>query len=137
MASDVPAVASFCTTACELIDQLVATATVPRERDVSPSRLLIDRRAYWFQIDDQPLTSLRRRRALHRVLNVLATTPRVPVPSSQLVAAGWEDERMLPTAASARLRSAIATLRRLGLRDLLVTTGDGYMLDIDVLRSDL
>jgi DNA-binding SARP family transcriptional activator len=46
-----------------------------------------------------------------------------------LLDAGWPGERVFAAAARKRVRSAIATLRALGLRDLLVTTGDGYMLD--------
>jgi predicted ATPase len=50
-------------------------------------------------------------------------------PQEVLVAAGWPGERVLPEAASTRLRVAIATLRRLGLGALIVTHDGSYALD--------
>jgi hypothetical protein len=46
-----------------------------------------------------------------------------------LLAAGWPGERILPDAATNRLYVAIATLRKLGLRDVLVRFDEGYRLD--------
>jgi hypothetical protein len=46
--------------------------------------------------------------------------------------AGWPGERATPTAAAMRVYTAIHSLRRLGLRGLLVRRRRGYVLDIDV-----
>ena len=46
-----------------------------------------------------------------------------------LVAEGWPGERILVEAASTRVRVAIATLRKLGLREAIVTRDDGYQID--------
>ena len=51
-----------------------------------------------------------------------------PVSADALIAAGWPEERVRPDAAAHRLRVAISTLRKLGLRELLETMGDAYRL---------
>lgn len=50
----------------------------------------------------------------------------------ELAEAGWPGERVLVEAAQTRVRVAVATLRKLGLRGLLVTRDDGYVLDPSV-----
>ena len=45
-----------------------------------------------------------------------------------MFAAGWPGDNVQPDAAVNRVRVAVATLRKLGLRPHLVTRGDGYML---------
>jgi hypothetical protein len=47
----------------------------------------------------------------------------------EIIRAGWPGERMMAEAAMNRVHDALTTLRKLGLRDLLVTTAGGYMLD--------
>jgi hypothetical protein len=42
---------------------------------------------------------------------------------------GWPGERATVDAARTRVRVAVATLRKAGLRDTLVTRDDGYLLD--------
>ena len=46
-----------------------------------------------------------------------------------LAEAGWPGERILVEAAATRVRVAIATLRKLGLRDVLLTRDEGYLID--------
>jgi hypothetical protein len=46
-----------------------------------------------------------------------------------LLAAGWPDEQMGGESGQNRLKVALSTLRKLGLRSLLVRTDDGYCLD--------
>ena len=50
-------------------------------------------------------------------------------PVDALVAIGWPGERVLVEAAATRVRVAIATLRRHGLRQVLLTRDDGYLID--------
>jgi hypothetical protein len=52
--------------------------------------------------------------------------------NDDLFRAGWPGERASQRAAANRVRVALATLRKLGLRDHLITTGDGYLLDPDL-----
>ncbi|HRC58434.1 MAG TPA: hypothetical protein PKU97_21075, partial [Kofleriaceae bacterium] len=52
--------------------------------------------------------------------------------AERLIAAAWPDEQMSPPAALNRLHVALTTLRNLGLRDLLLRDGDGYLLAPDI-----
>jgi hypothetical protein len=56
----------------------------------------------------------------------------VALPRDALLEAGWPGERVLAEAGATRVRVAIATLRSLGLGDVLQTRDDGYLLDPDV-----
>jgi hypothetical protein len=56
--------------------------------------------------------------------------PNAPIASTKLVAAGWPDERIDGEVARNRLNVALATLRRIGLREVLVSRGrEGHLLD--------
>ncbi len=46
-----------------------------------------------------------------------------------LIQSAWPDERLIPKAARNRLHVALSTLRTLGLRELILSTAGGYMLD--------
>ncbi|HEY8073653.1 MAG TPA: AAA family ATPase [Labilithrix sp.] len=87
----------------------------------------------WFEAPGVPRVDLGRRGSLKRILRLLAdrhaSAPGVAAGRDALLAAGWPDERLHPEAASKRLRVAVATLRSLGLRDVLLTRDDGYLLD--------
>jgi hypothetical protein len=81
---------------------------------------------------------LTRRPTLQRLLRALVTArmerPGIAISSADLVAAGWTGE--LHSEASAnRLRVALCRLRQLGLEDVLLTTGTGWMLDPNVALS--
>ncbi|HEY1957760.1 MAG TPA: tetratricopeptide repeat protein [Polyangiaceae bacterium] len=90
--------------------------------------LRVDRQGRWFELDGARV-DLGRRGALRRILVALATRPDAGIKHGELAAAGWPGERVLVEAAATRVRVAIATLRQLGLRALLVTRDDGYVLD--------
>jgi hypothetical protein len=87
----------------------------------------------WFGMNEQAKVDLLRRGSLRRILAALVEAhhahPGIGVDQQALLAHGWPGERLLTEAASTRLRVAIATLRRLGLRDVLLTRDDGYLLD--------
>jgi hypothetical protein len=76
---------------------------------------------------------LSRRRPLWLVLSALADArlekSGEAVGRDVLLEAGWQGERMHPEAALNRLYVAIATLRKLGLRDALLNRDDGYLID--------
>ena len=55
----------------------------------------------------------------------------MPLSVDALVVAGWPGERILSAAGAERVYAAIATLRRLGLRGLLVQHGEGYLIRAD------
>jgi hypothetical protein len=90
----------------------------------------------WFALDDR-YVDLSRRKPLARILEALLERALVEGRSmtrSELVAAGWPGERILPRAACIRLRVAIATLRSRGLARHIRTARDGYGL-VGVIRS--
>jgi predicted ATPase len=81
---------------------------------------------------DEPV-DLSRRVPLGRILVLLARqrreAPGEPVGIDEIVRAGWPDERIETRAALNRAYVALATLRKLGLRELLQSTGGGYCID--------
>jgi predicted ATPase len=95
--------------------------------------LRVDADALSFAVDDKPRVDLGRRGALRRILAALCAEqlahPGRALSAEELTARGWPNERMLAEAASTRVRVAIATLRKLGLREVLATRDDGYLID--------
>ncbi|MFT3776011.1 MAG: tetratricopeptide repeat protein [Minicystis sp.] len=79
---------------------------------------------------------LHRRRSLQRLVHELAEhrlrAPGEAIRIPELIACGWPGERILPEAGTERVYTAVATLRKLGLRKLLLQRDDGYLLDPDV-----
>ena len=76
---------------------------------------------------------LSRRAPLRRILFALATlrveAPGEPLSMDEVVRAGWPGERIGSEAAANRVRVALATLRKLGLRRAIVTGQGGYLID--------
>lgn len=58
--------------------------------------------------------------------------PSVPVSTAALMAAVWPDERFVADAGRTRLHTLVLALRNLGLRDVLRSSGTGYLLDPSV-----
>ncbi len=76
---------------------------------------------------------LSRRAPLRRILLALArlrtVAPGQPLALDDLVRAGWPGERIGADAAANRVRVALTTLRKLGLREVIKTGQGGYLLD--------
>ena len=89
--------------------------------------------ASWFATEDGERIDLRRRGALRRILVALCahheSAPGTGLGVQPLIDSGWPGERVLVDAAATRVRVAVSTLRRLGLRSVIVTRDDGYLLD--------
>ena len=105
-------------------------------RDPAPPTqrpLVVATSGRWFQPPSGDRVRLDRRRALRLVLEALAlqrgAAPGEAISLETVVAAGWPGQRLHPEAAAERAYTAIATLRRLGLKDILQTRDDGYLLD--------
>ncbi len=79
---------------------------------------------------------LDRRRPLSLLLDRLAREradrPGALLAWDALLEAGWPGERVRAEAGAHRVRVAISTLRKLGLKDVLRTGEDGYVLDPEV-----
>ncbi len=102
--------------------------------------LHIGSNGHWFEWAGRHV-DLSRRRALSRILYELARSridrPGEPLEVFDLVEAGWADETLTPDAARNRVYTAVRRLRKMGLRHVLVTRADGYLLDEDTpLRLD-
>jgi len=86
----------------------------------------------WVRVGDAE-TSLARRPLLRRLLGRLVGAheelPGLAVSADALREAGWPGDRARPESAANRLYVAIATLRKLGLADVLQTAEGGYRLD--------
>lgn len=76
---------------------------------------------------------LSKRHPLRRIVLALAqrrvTAPGEALGFDDLQAAGWPDEHITQAAAMNRLHVALTTLRKLGLRDLLLSAERGYLFD--------
>jgi hypothetical protein len=111
--------------------RLHETGTTLRE-----TRLVISAGSEWFQIGGRSPVMLETRIPLRRLLLALAemkqTTPGAVLPVTAAFEAGWPGERATPTAAAMRVYTAIHSLRRLGLRGILVRRRRGYVLDCEV-----
>jgi predicted ATPase len=114
-----------------------AGAAAAREPATPPAdALVVGPAGLWFRAPHGERVPLDRRRQLAKMLDRLADE-RVARPGSALgwdalLAAGWPGERVLPDAAAHRVRVAVSTLRKLGLRDALRTTEAGYLLDPEI-----
>ncbi len=96
-------------------------AAAPTALAVSPDRRRF--RAGGAEVD------LARRGPLARIFAALVARDGSVASADELIAAGWPGERIQPEAARLRLYNAIASLRSMGLRGLLVTTDAGYRLE--------
>jgi tetratricopeptide (TPR) repeat protein len=107
------------------------TVAVPIATQTPP--LVLGPDAMWFRRGDDDRVLLARRDAVRRILARLVegrvNASGVPIPLGELAESGWPGEKMLPKAASNRVYVALSQLRDLGLRDVLQTHRDGYLLD--------
>ena len=100
------------------------------------TRVSISAGAEWFQVGDGQATVLETRIPLRRLLLALGElrmrTPNAVLPVTAAFEAGWPGERATPTAAAMRVYTAVHSLRRFGLKGILVRRRRGYVLDADV-----
>jgi predicted ATPase len=93
----------------------------------------------WFAVGGGAQVDLSRRGPLRLLLRALAEhrqdAPGVGLSAERLFAAGWPGQRAQPQAAAARVYTAVATLRRLGLDAVLKRHDDGYLLDPEVVLA--
>lgn len=110
-------------------------------RPEAPPRdaLVVSASGRWFSPPRGPRVVLDTRRALRLILRRLAeqreASPGEPLDVAALLLAGWPGERVLHNAGMSRVYTAIAQLRREGLRDVLLRRDEGYLLDPNVAIS--
>ena len=102
---------------------------------ITDDTLVISADGRWFQLPTGRKVTLMRRRSLRLVLRRLLeerlSRPGSALSVDDLLEAGWPGERVVPHAGAARVYVAISTLRKMGLREFLVSRDDGYLLDPD------
>lgn len=116
----------------------VARAALP-VRDVDRVRMEVTDDATWFRIEGEGEgVDLTRRRALRGILRALVHHGGAadPLGLDDVLEAGWPGEKMSPESGARRVYVTINRLRKLGLGELLLTTGDGYALAprVDIVR---
>lgn len=101
-------------------------------RATPPTKLMLDREARFALFPNGNRFELRRQRAVRAILVALAhtraETPGRSMSSSELFEVGWPGEQIRRSAAGNRVRVAISTLRKMGLRDHLISRDDGWLL---------
>ena len=112
--------------ALRVLDRLVGD---PRE--ASGGALHVGDGGRWFLVPGGEAVDLSRRKVLRGVLLALAQAQATgkPIGLEALREAGWPGEKMSVEAATNRIHVALAALRQLGLRDLIVHDEQGYRLD--------
>lgn len=119
----------------QVVDALVAgesdavfgalSLTAPPALD---DRVAVARDGSGFRTAEGEDVDLRPRPVLARVLKALCGTG-ASRSVDDITAAAWPGVQLVGESGAARVYSAVATLRRLGLRDALIRDGDGYALD--------
>ena len=69
---------------------------------------------------------------VHALIEKRVEAPGQPLDTTALLAAGWPGEKVRPEAATNRVKVALSTLRKLGLRDVILHRGDGHVIDPNV-----
>ena len=121
----------------QFLARLLADELDRRAAVTSPRRLVIANDARAFQVDGRPAVSLVRRTALRRLLLAVLHHRRDGQAASvqDMVTAGWPREQLSESQGATRVYTAIRTLRRMGLENILTTTDRGYELapEVDVI----
>src|SRR5690606_3182104 len=98
-------------------------------RASGPRSLVVAADARWFAPPAGARVDVAKKRVLRRLLAALVErrleAPGTALSRAELLEAGWPGERMRPDSALSRLYVSVASLRRLGLEDVLLTAGDG------------
>ncbi len=89
----------------------------------------------WFRLDGER-TDLSKRRTLRRIVAALVQlrqrSPDTAMSLDDLLGAGWPGEEVIAEAGRIRVHVALTTLRKLGLRAVIVRRDEGYLLDSTV-----
>jgi len=95
--------------------------------------LLIGNDGRWFRAPGGEPIDIATRGPLRRIVAALSEarikTPPIALDVAELLERGWPGERVIPEAAKNRVYVAVATLRKLGLKEVLLRRDDGYVFD--------
>jgi len=122
--------------ALRIFGAALARDSVKRTPDAATagSKLTVGPAGRWFRVGNWERTELPSRRALRRLLIVLAEqrleAPGKPVSVEALLHALYPGERFAVARSGAlRIRQSVSRLRALGLRDQILSDTDGYLFD--------
>lgn len=113
---------------------LASLAAVASENDVvdAMSPWSVARDGGWFQAPAGDRVELGAETAAGKILAALALAylakPDEGLPTTELMRVGWPTERLIESSGKNRVWVALARLRQLGLREILVKKASGYML---------
>lgn len=115
---------------------LDAPSVPPPANEGSGDVLRIGEGGAWFRAGEGARVELARRKPLRRILDRLADEharqPGAALAWDALMEAGWPGEKMRAEAGAHRVRVAISTLRKMGLREALRTDEQGYSIGAEV-----
>ncbi len=113
----------------------------PRFPEAAPAQdesslLLIGEDGRWFRLPGGEVVDIATRGPLRRIVASLAEARtgdgHEALSVEELLERGWPGEQVIPEAAKNRVYVAVATLRKMGLKDVLIRRDDGYVLDPEV-----
>ncbi len=114
------------------IDSAVPSAATPAAPPAG-KQLRVAPAAMGFAPPGGAWQDFRRRQPLRRLLLELVEqrrrAPGKSVPAERLIEAAWPGERIAADAAANRLYVALATLRKLGLKEVVLSRDEGYVID--------
>lgn len=121
--------------ALRMLEARLADHDARAELSDTTGALVVHESGEWFVVPSGARVELGRRRLLGRLLAALARDrigARVGLAADDLIALAWPGERILPDAASTRLRVALTRLRGMGVGDLLESGSGRYRLSLAV-----
>ena len=128
--------------ALRLFDDITAARDTAVTTTVAPDVIAIGPECRWFQVSGHERIHIGRRKLLRRLLARLVehrtTTPNDPIGVAELIEHCWPNEALVKGSGTNRVYVAVSKLRKMGLSDILLTRGDGYLLDhlTEIRRED-
>lgn len=119
----------------QFTETVISTAGMDSEADgtMGVRNLRVGDGSAWFALDEQEPVDLSRRRIVRSLFAALFKArleePTRPVSVQQLVDAAWPGQKFVGDSGANRVYVAIASLRSLGLGEILQTRTGGYLLD--------
>ncbi|MBL9023645.1 MAG: NACHT domain-containing protein [Myxococcales bacterium] len=119
----------------------LAESKASAARRQSPASLVVHPDGRWFRAPNAgSVVDLTKRPSLQRMLRALVERRSAgpgELTVADLLECGWPGEKVLPEAGQERVYTAVSTLRRMGLKSVIVRRERGYALDpeVDVVAS--
>lgn len=114
--------------------------TEPPSQSPEATRLVVGHEARWFEVGEHRVELARgraQRLVLERLVDHRLAAPGAALGLDALFEAGWPGERARPQSAKNRVYVTLTKLRNLGLRGVVQSRDDGFLLDprVEVVRA--